>query len=65
MSAPATAGVLPVYRWRLAPDGYATRRQLRAMSLRSGGQDVAAGHSAVETRMRAAWKRVTRAEGFA
>ncbi|MEV7722715.1 RRQRL motif-containing zinc-binding protein [Streptomyces sp. NPDC088184] len=33
---------LPVYRWRLAPDGYATRRQLRAMGLRPGGQDVAA-----------------------
>ncbi|TKT01596.1 RRQRL motif-containing zinc-binding protein [Streptomyces lasalocidi] len=33
---------LPVYRWRLAPDGYATRRQLRARNLRPGGQDVAA-----------------------
>ncbi|MFC8712424.1 RRQRL motif-containing zinc-binding protein [Streptomyces sp. NPDC057197] len=33
---------LPVYRWRLAPDGYATRRQLRARSLRPGGQGVAA-----------------------
>ncbi|MFJ2265790.1 RRQRL motif-containing zinc-binding protein [Streptomyces sp. NPDC088846] len=33
---------LPVYRWRLAPEGYATRRQLRAMGLRPGGQDVAA-----------------------
>ncbi|MFI0789524.1 RRQRL motif-containing zinc-binding protein [Streptomyces lydicus] len=33
---------LPVYRWRLAPDGYATRRQLRALGLRPGGQDVAA-----------------------
>lgn len=33
---------LPVYRWHLAPDGYATRRQLRAMGLRPGGQDVAA-----------------------
>ncbi|MGW2207815.1 RRQRL motif-containing zinc-binding protein [Streptomyces sp. NPDC001781] len=33
---------LPVYRWRLAPDGYATRRQLRAVGLRPGGQDVAA-----------------------
>ncbi len=33
---------LPVYRWRLAPDGYATRRQLRARGLRAGGQDVAA-----------------------
>ncbi|MGW4237861.1 RRQRL motif-containing zinc-binding protein [Streptomyces sp. NPDC004749] len=34
--------VLPVYGWRLAPDGYATRRQLRAAGLRPGGQDVAA-----------------------
>ncbi|PAM98081.1 hypothetical protein CJI59_30725 [Streptomyces sp. Alain-F2R5] len=33
---------VPVYRWRLAPDGYATRRQLRAAGLRPGGQDVAA-----------------------
>ncbi|WP_328399645.1 hypothetical protein OHS70_22040 [Streptomyces sp. NBC_00390] len=35
-------GTLLVYRWRLAPDGYATRRQLRALGLRPGGQDVAA-----------------------
>ncbi|MER5403573.1 RRQRL motif-containing zinc-binding protein [Streptomyces sp. NPDC002769] len=33
---------LPVYRWHLAPDGYATRRQLRAAGLRPGGQDPAA-----------------------
>ncbi|MEW1828998.1 RRQRL motif-containing zinc-binding protein [Streptomyces sp. NPDC088196] len=33
---------LPVYPWRLAPDGLATRRQLRAMELRPGGQDVVA-----------------------
>lgn len=33
---------IPVYRWRLAPDGLATRRQLRAAGLRPGGQDVAA-----------------------
>ncbi|MET8632832.1 RRQRL motif-containing zinc-binding protein [Streptomyces sp. NPDC004680] len=33
---------LPTYRWRLAPDGYATRRQLRARGLRPGGQGVAA-----------------------
>ncbi|MFJ5270507.1 RRQRL motif-containing zinc-binding protein [Streptomyces sp. NPDC088358] len=33
---------LPVFRWRLAPEGYATRRQLRARNLRPGGQDVAA-----------------------
>ncbi|MGW2586148.1 RRQRL motif-containing zinc-binding protein, partial [Streptomyces virginiae] len=25
---------LPVYRWRLAPEGLATRRQLRAAGLR-------------------------------
>ncbi|MDW4918364.1 RRQRL motif-containing zinc-binding protein [Streptomyces californicus] len=30
------------YRWRLAPDGLATRRQLRALGLRPGGQDVVA-----------------------
>ncbi|UUN27835.1 RRQRL motif-containing zinc-binding protein [Streptomyces sp. FIT100] len=35
-------GVLPVFRWRLAPDGYATYRQLRALGLRPGGQGVAA-----------------------
>jgi hypothetical protein len=35
-------GALPVFRWRLAPDGYATRRQLRASGLRPGGQPVAA-----------------------
>ncbi|MFF0792737.1 RRQRL motif-containing zinc-binding protein [Streptomyces spiralis] len=33
---------LPVYRWRMAPDGLATRRQLRARGLRPGGQGVAA-----------------------
>ncbi|MFD8690788.1 RRQRL motif-containing zinc-binding protein [Streptomyces sp. NPDC059651] len=33
---------IPVYRWRLAPDGYATFRQLRTRGLRPGGQDVAA-----------------------
>ncbi|KMO99764.1 RRQRL motif-containing zinc-binding protein [Streptomyces roseus] len=33
---------LPVYSWRLAPDGLATRRQLRAVGLRPGGQAVAA-----------------------
>ncbi|MFI5986370.1 RRQRL motif-containing zinc-binding protein [Streptomyces sp. NPDC051555] len=31
-----------VYCWRLAPDGLATRRQLRALGLRPGGQDVVA-----------------------
>ncbi|MEW2157076.1 RRQRL motif-containing zinc-binding protein [Streptomyces sp. NPDC007189] len=35
-------GTLPVFRWRLAPDGYATYRQLRACGLRPGGQPVAA-----------------------
>ncbi|MFB7966504.1 RRQRL motif-containing zinc-binding protein [Streptomyces rubiginosohelvolus] len=33
---------LPVYPWHLAPDGLATRRQLRALGLRPGGQEVAA-----------------------
>ncbi|MER6782720.1 MULTISPECIES: RRQRL motif-containing zinc-binding protein [unclassified Streptomyces] len=33
---------LPVYPWRLAPDGLATRRQLRAAGLRPGGQPVVA-----------------------
>ncbi|MEU1407541.1 RRQRL motif-containing zinc-binding protein [Streptomyces sp. NPDC005728] len=33
---------VPVYPWRLAPEGLATVRQLRALGLRPGGQDVAA-----------------------
>jgi hypothetical protein len=33
---------IPTYPWRLAPDGMATRRQLRAKGLRPGGQPVAA-----------------------
>ncbi|MFF0694560.1 RRQRL motif-containing zinc-binding protein [Streptomyces tendae] len=33
---------IPTYPWRLAPDGLATRRQLRAKGLRPGGQEVAA-----------------------
>ncbi|WP_329334728.1 hypothetical protein OG866_14095 [Streptomyces sp. NBC_00663] len=33
---------VPTYPWRLAPDGLATRRQLRAMGLRPGGQTIAA-----------------------
>jgi hypothetical protein len=33
---------MPTYPFRLAPDGLATRRQLRADGLRPGGQDVAA-----------------------
>jgi hypothetical protein len=33
---------IPTYPWRWAPEGYATRRQLRARGLRPGGQPVAA-----------------------
>ncbi|MFJ4985095.1 RRQRL motif-containing zinc-binding protein [Streptomyces sp. NPDC088732] len=33
---------IPTYPWRLAPEGYATRRQLRSKGLRPGGQPVAA-----------------------
>ena len=33
---------IPTYPLRMAPDGYATRRQLRARGLRPGGQSVAA-----------------------
>ncbi|MBR8643745.1 hypothetical protein KEF29_41230 [Streptomyces tuirus] len=33
---------VPTFPWRFAPDGYATRRQLRARGLRPGGQPVAA-----------------------
>ncbi|WP_371644039.1 hypothetical protein OG974_20840 [Streptomyces sp. NBC_00597] len=33
---------IPTYPWRLAPEGLATRRQLRAEGLRPGGQPVAA-----------------------
>ncbi|MEV6669935.1 RRQRL motif-containing zinc-binding protein [Streptomyces sp. NPDC051162] len=33
---------IPTYPWRLAPDGLATRRQLRARGLRPGGQPIAA-----------------------
>ncbi|MFG2731495.1 RRQRL motif-containing zinc-binding protein [Streptomyces canus] len=33
---------IPTYPWRLAPDGLATRRQLRIRGLRPGGQDIAA-----------------------
>jgi hypothetical protein len=35
-------GALPVHPWRLAPEGLATRRQLRALGLRPGGQPVVA-----------------------
>ncbi|APE21701.1 MULTISPECIES: RRQRL motif-containing zinc-binding protein [Streptomyces] len=34
--------MIPVYRWRLAPEGLATFRQLRALGLRPGGQPVVA-----------------------
>src|SRR4051794_8464239 len=33
---------IPTYPWRYAPDGLATRRQLRARGLRPGGQPIAA-----------------------
>ncbi|MFF3345681.1 RRQRL motif-containing zinc-binding protein [Streptomyces sp. NPDC002779] len=33
---------IPTYPWKLAPDGLATRRQLRAQGLRPGGQAVQA-----------------------
>ncbi|SEG64431.1 hypothetical protein SAMN05216223_107259 [Actinacidiphila yanglinensis] len=33
---------LPTFPYRLAPDGHATRRQLRARGLRPGGQPIAA-----------------------
>ncbi|MCX5170497.1 RRQRL motif-containing zinc-binding protein [Streptomyces antibioticus] len=33
---------IPTFPWQFAPDGYATRRQLRAGGLRPGGQPVAA-----------------------
>src|SRR4051812_12060232 len=33
---------IPTYPWRLAPDGLATRWQLRAQGLRPGGQPIAA-----------------------
>ncbi len=33
---------VPTFPWRWAPEGYATRRQLRALGLRPGGQEVAA-----------------------
>ncbi|WP_416567346.1 RRQRL motif-containing zinc-binding protein [Nocardia testacea] len=33
---------LPTYYWGTAPEGLATRRQLREMGLRPNGQDIAA-----------------------
>ncbi|NGN63876.1 hypothetical protein G5C51_08140 [Streptomyces sp. A7024] len=32
---------VPTYPWRMAPEGLATRRQLRAAGLRPGGQTIA------------------------
>ncbi|MFJ5922546.1 RRQRL motif-containing zinc-binding protein [Kitasatospora sp. NPDC092948] len=37
---PSTTATVPVYRWKCAPNGLATRRQLRAQGLRPGGQPV-------------------------
>ncbi|MFG2789184.1 RRQRL motif-containing zinc-binding protein [Streptomyces sp. NPDC048419] len=42
MTTAPTSGSLPVYPWRLAPEGLATVRQLRARGLRPGGQEVPA-----------------------
>ncbi|GLW74998.1 hypothetical protein Kpho02_72950 [Kitasatospora phosalacinea] len=39
-TAAQTQALLPVYRWRQAPAGLATRTQLRKQGLRPGGQDV-------------------------
>ncbi|WP_246213067.1 RRQRL motif-containing zinc-binding protein [Streptomyces abyssomicinicus] len=39
---PHDDGTFPVFRWRQAPAGYATRRQLCAMGLRPGGQEPVA-----------------------
>ncbi|MBI0300576.1 hypothetical protein JBE04_40525 [Streptomyces sp. PRKS01-29] len=33
---------IPTFPWQFAPDGLATRRQLRARGLRPGGQPIAA-----------------------
>lgn len=33
---------IPTYPYRWAPEDYATRRQLRTLGLRPGGQDIAA-----------------------
>ncbi|MFI9105800.1 RRQRL motif-containing zinc-binding protein [Streptomyces fildesensis] len=41
-SMPGTVSTLPRHVWRCAPDGLATRRQLRALGLRPGGQGVQA-----------------------
>ncbi|MDI3423634.1 RRQRL motif-containing zinc-binding protein [Streptomyces luteolus] len=44
---------IPTYPWRYAPDGYATRRQLRELGLRPGGQPVAAQLMRVSRRRKA------------
>ncbi|WP_371497849.1 hypothetical protein OG871_18010 [Kitasatospora sp. NBC_00374] len=41
-AAASSTGTIPTYKWRQAPDGYATLRQLRKRGLRPGGQPVAA-----------------------
>lgn len=33
---------VPTYPWRMAPNGYVTRRQLRSRGLRPGGQPIVA-----------------------
>jgi hypothetical protein len=38
----ARHGGMPTFPWGVAPEGLHTRRQLRAMDLRPGGQDIAA-----------------------
>lgn len=43
-AAPAASATLPAYRWHLAPDGLATRAQLRAKGLRPVGDPVAEIH---------------------
>ncbi|MET7408288.1 RRQRL motif-containing zinc-binding protein [Streptomyces parvulus] len=47
---------IPTYPWRYAPDGLATRRQLRALGLRPGGQEVTA--QVMRTNRRAGTERV-------
>ncbi|AYG82808.1 hypothetical protein DWB77_04995 [Streptomyces hundungensis] len=44
---------IPTFPWKFAPDGYATRRQLRARGLRPGGQEVAAQLMRTSRRRRA------------
>ncbi|MDJ0346266.1 RRQRL motif-containing zinc-binding protein [Streptomyces sp. PH10-H1] len=42
LASPGPVRTLPRHVWRCAPDGLATRRQLRALGLRPGGQGVQA-----------------------